>query len=196
MFLASLGIPGLTATSLPSLPPSSQGYLPSVSLSSPCILLSECLYPNFPLIRTPFTGLCTAHPTPISPHLNSIKSPKILFANKVTFTSITDGCYLVTKSCPTLCNPWTAACQAPLSSMISWSLLEFISIESVMLSNHLILCHSLFLFLQSFPASEYFPMSQLFTAGGQSIGASALASVLPMTIQGWFPLGLTGLISL
>ena len=50
--------------------------------------------------------------------------------------------------------------------------------------------------LQSFPASGSFLMSQLFTSGGQSIGASASASVLPMNIQDWFPLGLTGLISL
>ena len=53
----------------------------------------------------------------------------------------------------------------------------------------------LFSCLQSFPASGYFPMSQLFVPGGQSIGASASASVLPMNIQGWFPLGLTGLSS-
>ena len=50
--------------------------------------------------------------------------------------------------------------------------------------------------LQSFPASGSFPMSQQFTSGGQSIGAPATASVLPMNIQGWFPLGWTGLISL
>ena len=50
--------------------------------------------------------------------------------------------------------------------------------------------------LQSFPASGSFPVSQLFASGGQSIGASASASVLPMNIQDWFPLGLTGLISL
>ena len=49
--------------------------------------------------------------------------------------------------------------------------------------------------LQSFPASGSFPMSQLFASSSQSIGASASASVLPMNIQGWFPLGLTGLIS-
>ena len=49
---------------------------------------------------------------------------------------------------------------------------------------------------QSFPASESFPMSQLFTSGGQSIRASASASVLPMNIQDWFPLGWTGWISL
>ena len=46
--------------------------------------------------------------------------------------------------------------------------------------------------LQSFPASGSFPMSQLFTSGGQSIGVSASTSVLPMNIQDWFPLGLVG----
>ena len=49
---------------------------------------------------------------------------------------------------------------------------------------------------QSFPASGSYPVSQLFTSGGQIIGASALAPVLPLNIQGWFPLGFTGLISL
>ena len=50
--------------------------------------------------------------------------------------------------------------------------------------------------LQSFPASESFPMSRLFTSGGQSIGASASASVFPLNIQGWFPLRFTNLIPL
>ena len=50
--------------------------------------------------------------------------------------------------------------------------------------------------LQSFPASGYFPVSQFFISGGQNIGVSASASVLPMTIQDWFPLGWTGWISL
>ena len=57
-------------------------------------------------------------------------------------------------------------------------------------------CRVPFSRLQSFPASGAFPMSQFFTSGGQSISASASASVLPKTIEGWFPLGLTGLISL
>ena len=48
--------------------------------------------------------------------------------------------------------------------------------------------------LQSFPASGSFPMSQLFASGGQNIGASTSASIFPMNIQGWFPLGVTGLI--
>ena len=76
------------------------------------------------------------------------------------------------------------------------SLLRFISIESVMLSNHLIFCPLLLLLPQSFPVPKSFPMSRLFTSGGQSIGTSASASVLPMNIQGGFPLGVTDLISL
>ena len=55
---------------------------------------------------------------------------------------------------------------------------------------------ALFFCLQSFPASGSFPMSWLFTSGGQSTGASALSSVLPMSIQSWYPLWLIDLISL
>ena len=92
--------------------------------------------------------------------------------------------------------PWTAAHQASLSFIISWSLLRLMSIKSVMPSNHLILVIPFSSCLQSFPASGAFPMSQLFTSGGQSIRTSALASVFVVNIQCWFPLGLTGLISL
>ena len=62
--------------------------------------------------------------------------------------------------------------------------------------HHLTLCRPLLLCLQSFPASEFFPISQLFASGGQSIGTLAAASVPPMNIQGWFPIGWTGWISL
>ena len=75
-----------------------------------------------------------------------------------------------------------------------WNLLKLMSIESVIPSNHLVLCHPLLLLFQSFPASGSFLMSYLFALGDQSIGA--LASVLLMNIQGWFPLGLTVLIPL
>ena len=88
--------------------------------------------------------------------------------------------------------PWTAACQASLSITSFQSLIRLMSIESVIPSNHLILCHP----LQTYPASGSFVISQFFASGGQSIGASASASVLPMNIQNWFPLGWTGLISL
>ena len=70
------------------------------------------------------------------------------------------------------------------------------SIESVMPSSHLILCCPLLLLPSVFPASGSFPMSQFFASGGQSIGVSASASVLPMNTQDQFPLELTGLISL
>ena len=91
--------------------------------------------------------------------------------------------------------PWIVAHQAFLSFTISQSLLELMSIESVMQSNHLILCHPLLLLVQSFPESGSFQMSQFCTSGGQSIGVSASASVLPMNIQEWFPLGWNGWIS-
>ena len=60
--------------------------------------------------------------------------------------------------------PWTIACKASLSIIKSWSLLRLKSIESVMPSNHLILCHPLLFCLQPFPASGSFQMSQLFTS--------------------------------
>ena len=78
--------------------------------------------------------------------------------------------------------PGTATCQGPLSFTVSLSLLKLMSIELVMLSNQLTLCRLLLLFFQSFPTSGSFQMSQVFTSGGQSIGASASASVLPMNI--------------
>ena len=89
---------------------------------------------------------------------------------------------------------WTAVCQASLSFTISLSLLILMSIDSVNLSNHLILHHHLFLRPQSFSASGSFPVSQFFTSGGQSSGASASALVLPMNTQDWSPLGLNSLI--
>ena len=90
--------------------------------------------------------------------------------------------------------PWTVAHQASLSFTISLSLLRLMSVESLMSPNHPILCHSLLLQPQSFPAPGSFQMGQLFASGGQNIKASA--SVLPIHIQGWFPLGLIGLVSL
>ena len=89
--------------------------------------------------------------------------------------------------------PWTAARQASLSITNSRSLLKLISTESVMPSNYFILFSFHF---QSFPASGSFRMRKLFASGGQSIGVSASASVLPMNIQDWFPLRWTDWISL
>ena len=87
---------------------------------------------------------------------------------------------LVVQLCLTLCDPMDS--RTPTSFVLHYkSLLRFMFIESVMLSNHLILCPHFSVSLQSFPASGSFQMSWLFPSGSQSIGASA--SVLPMNIQ-------------
>ena len=90
--------------------------------------------------------------------------------------------------------PWTAAHQASQSIINSQSLLKLMSIKSVMLSTISSSVITFSSYLQSFPASGSFSFSPFYASGGQSIGASA--SVLPMNIQDWFALGLTGLISL
>ena len=105
-------------------------------------------------------------------------------------------CCSVTKLCPTLCDPMDLSTpgfpvlqHAPRICPSSCPLNQW--------------CHptisssvAFFFCLQSFPASGSFPMSQLFTSDSQNIGASASASVLPMNIQDWFPLGWTGWVSL
>ena len=104
-------------------------------------------------------------------------------------------CCSVAKSCPTLCN--TMDCSTPGSPVLH-HLPE--SAQAHVLSQwcYLTISSSVIPFscLPSFPASGFFPMSWFFALGGQSIGASASASVLTMNMQGWFPLGLTSLISL
>ena len=91
---------------------------------------------------------------------------------------------------------WTAVRQASLSVTNSWSPPKPMSIVLVMPSNHLIPCRPLLLLPSIFPSIRVFSVSCLFGSGSWNIGASASASVLPMNIQDWFPLGLTGLISL
>ena len=92
--------------------------------------------------------------------------------------------------------PWTAACQASLSITNFQSSLKLMSIELVMPSSHFILCCPLLL-PQIPPSIGVFSNESTLPWGGQSIGVSAPASVLPMNVQGWFPLGLgLGLISL
>ena len=120
---------------------------------------------------------------------NMLSRMVITFFSRSQFSS-------VAQSCPTLCDPINCSTQASLSITNSQSLLKLMSIESVMPSNHLILCCPFSSCPQSFPASGSFQMSQLFASGGQSIGVSASTSVLPMNTQDWFPLGWTGWISL
>ena len=132
--------------------------------------------------------------------------PDICTANVFTSSSLDSSivlsvkpiltCCSVTQSCPTLWDPMDCSTSAfPVLYCLSPGVCSYplsqqchptISSSVAPISS----CP------QSFPASECFLLSQLFASGGQSIGASASTSVLPMNIQDWFPLGLTGLISL
>ena len=122
--------------------------------------------------------------------------------SSVQFSSVTQSCLILCKSID---------CSIPGFSVHHQllELLKIMSIELVMPSNQLILCRPFLLLPSIFPSirvfsfflfffflSASFQKSQLFTSGGQSIGVSASASVLPMNIQDWFPLGSTGFISL
>ena len=92
----------------------------------------------------------------------------------------------VAQLCPTFCGPRVCSMPAYLSITNSQSLLKLMSIESVMPSNHIILCHLFSSCLQSFQTSRSFQMSQLFASGSQNIGVSASTLVLPMNTQDWF----------
>ena len=110
---------------------------------------------------------------------------KVLMPNVTIFGDRVFEKVLVVQLLSRVClfaTPWTAAHQTSLSSTVSQSLPRFVSIESVILSNHLILCHPLLLLPSVFPSIMSFPVRQLFTSSGRSIGASP--SVLPMNIQG------------
>ena len=139
------------------------------------LVKSSTLHPLFQLSGHPlfscFSSTALSNPATLASLLcleNSRHILTLLFSHSVLSDSAT---------------PWTADRQASLSLTISWSLLKLMSIEPVMPSNHLILCCCPFSScLQSFPASGSFQMSWLFASGGQSMGVSAAASVLPMNI--------------
>ena len=102
-------------------------------------------------------------------------------------------CCSITKSCPTLCNPMDCSMQGfPVLHHLPELYQTHVHWGRDAISSFVVPFSSC---PQSFPASGSFLMSQLFVSGGQSIGASAPAPVLPMSSQHWFPLGLTGLIS-
>ena len=106
-------------------------------------------------------------------------------------------CCSSAKLCLTICcTLWTAACPAPLSFSISQSLLKFMSIDSVMLSNHLILCHPLLLLPSVFPSIRVFSGELALCIRWPKYRSFSISINPSMNIQGWFPLGLTGLISL
>ena len=92
--------------------------------------------------------------------------------------------------------PWTRARQASLSLTISWSLSKFMSIKLVMPSNHLILCHLLLLLPSIFPSIRVFSNESVLGTRWPKYWSFSFSISLSKHIQSWFPLGLTGLISL
>ena len=88
--------------------------------------------------------------------------------------------------------PWTASQQGLLFFTNTWSLGKLMSIELVTPSNHLILCHPLLLLPSSFPSNRVISNKSVLHISWQNIGGSISASVLPMNIQDWFPLGWLG----
>ena len=102
----------------------------------------------------------------------------------------------VAQSCPTFWNPMDYSMSGFLPITNSQSLLKLMSIELVMPSNHFILCHPLLLLPSIFTSIRVFASKSVLHIRWPNIGVSASASVLPMNIQDWFPLGLTGWISL
>ena len=159
---------------------------------------------------------------------SSLTSPALaggVFTTSTTWEALS-GVSSVVQLCPTLCDPWTATCQPSLSITNSRSLLKLISIESVMPSNHLILCRPLLLpsvcpSIRVFSNEsalcirwpKYWSFSFSINPSSESVQFSSIPQLCPTLwgpmdcstldfpvhhqhIQGWFPLGLTGLISL
>ena len=147
--------------------------------------LMSNFHQSFPLY------LCILYPVLRSPYSEDMKT----FTCIIQSRGITSYVVVVFQSLSLVrlfATLWTAAHQASLSFTISWSLLKLMFIESVMLFNHLILCCPLLLLLSIFSNIRIFSNESTLHIRWPNIGASA--SVLPMSIQGWFLLGLTGLI--
>ena len=111
-------------------------------------------------------------------YLHYFTAPGCHWSKTIQFTSVQSLSHV-----RLFATPLTAACQASLSITTSQSPPKPMSIELVMPSNHLILCHPFSSCPQSFPASGSFQMSQVSASGGQSIGVSASTSVPPMNTQ-------------
>ena len=161
-----------TESKFPKNPP----WPPQVPLSLGNVRLPSS--PSVHILRfSAFLPICCIDP--IFLEGDTLKDDPVSFLIYLLWSSVTSHIWL-------FATPWTTACQASLSLTISQSLVKLWSLN--------MWCHptissavSFFSFcLQSFPASGSFPMSQLFVLGGQSIGASASALVLPISIQGWF----------
>ena len=131
--------------------------------------------PSLPLLIWAVSLSCNKPLPWVHLHAESHESNSSKFQNVRVFCC----CYYcsVTKLCLSLCDSWTVASQAPLSSTISQNLLKFLSFKSIVLSNHLILCGPLLLSSVFVSIRVFFWMIWLFASGGQNIVSSALPSV-------------------
>ena len=173
--------------------------------SKPCLFLPYsslhqrlCYYQSPASILLPWTtppSLCCCQADCLLVQCIKPCSPSLHWPPSSPTTTITGASVQfssVAQSCLTLCDPWTAACQASLSITNSWSPPKPMSIVSVMPSNYLILCCPLPLLPSIFPSQWVRSSHQV----AKNIGVSASTSVLPMNTQDWSPLGWTGWILL
>ena len=159
----------------------------------------HCLFPVLSTLPSEPTGLSPCHSLDRVPHcLWTWPYLEIVFADvitKVKMRSFWISCCSVTQSFPTLCKPMDCSTGFPVLHYLP----EFVQTHVHWVSEAIQPSHPLSPPSPALNLSQHqglFQMSQLFESGGQSVGTSASASVLPMNIQDWFPLGLTGLISL
>jgi len=162
---------------------------------------SLLLLSHFSRVRLCATPETEAHQAPPSlgssrqEHWSGLPFPSPMNESEVIQSCLTPSepmdCNLPSSSVHGICQSTGVGCYCLLYHQLpacsnscpsSWWYHPTISSSVIPFSSH----------LQSFPASGSFPMSQFFTSGGQNTGVSASAPVLPMNIQGWFPLGLTG----
>ena len=125
-----------------------------------------------------------------------LNSTTVLNLSNINTGSVQFSSVQLLSSCPTLCNP--KDCSTP-GFPVHHQLLEFIQTHVYWVSDAIQPSHLLSLSPPAFNLSQHqglFQMSQIFTSGGQSMGVPTSASVLPVKIQDWFPLGWTGWISL
>ena len=152
----------------------------------------------FPILQLKFSTQRWAVPTEVCPNCNSMSKANALFEATEFRSNLLCSycCCSVAQLCLTLCHPMDCSTPGFLSFTISRSLLRLMSIESVMPSNHLILCCPLLLLPSIFPSIRVFSNKWVLHIKWPSIGVSVSASVLTMNIQDWSPSGWTGLVSL
>ena len=159
-------------------------------------LLSQTTYN---LIWTLLSGhrfVCKINSRSISEILIPIPS-RLLFYRLCLLFIFINQFSSVAQSCPTICDPMNRSTPGlPVHHQLLWNLPKTMSIESVMPSSHLILCHPLLLLPSIFPSIMIFSNESALRIRSQSIGVSASKSVLSMKNQDWSPLGWTGWISL